>query len=229
MLPLLPLLLLLLPLPLLLLPLLCVPIPPPSACPVALTCWLPPLLCAAPHLLLQVTVESSGDAASDEVAVDAKLLNMRKGQAKLRVVADRGLQQGDLAIVDFSAARVDTGEELVGAARQSMRLDTDDADTTFLPGGCLAVVLGGLLGGWWRLCVLAQSLVAGQGEAGERRGTAAATLDLQSGMLTHPCPCPCPQSLTSASALAPVSCRHRCCHHWHEGGGGARGPPHLPH
>ncbi len=52
-----------------------------------------------------------------------------------QVVADRGLQQGDLAIVNFSAKRADTGEELPGATRNSMRLDTDDADTTFLPGG----------------------------------------------------------------------------------------------
>lgn len=51
------------------------------------------------------------------------------------MVADRGLQQGDLAIVNFSAKRADTGEELPGATRNSMRLDTDDADETFLPGG----------------------------------------------------------------------------------------------
>jgi hypothetical protein len=44
------------------------------------------------------------------------------------------LQPGDLAIVDFSAKRADDGEELPYAARTSMRLDTDDADSTFLPG-----------------------------------------------------------------------------------------------
>lgn len=60
----------------------------------------------------------------------------------LQVVADRGLQRGDLAIVDFSAKRADNGEELVGATRSSMRIDTDDADRTFLPGG------------WWVGCVV---------------------------------------------------------------------------
>jgi hypothetical protein len=130
-----------------------------------------------------VTVESSGDAASDEAAVDAKLLNMRKGQAKLRVVAERGLQQGDLAIVDFSAARVDTGEELVGAARQSMRLDTDDADTTFLPGGWPAGRWGVFDGGALACAMCACGQARGQGE---RRGTAP-LLDTQSDMLTHPC------------------------------------------
>ena len=119
--------------------------------------------------------------------MDAKLLNMRKGQAKLRVVADRGLQQGDLAIVDFSAARVDTGEELVGAARQSMRLDTYDADTTFLPGGWL--MAGRALG----VCLPACACV--MFECGQARGQGppsgtAPLLGLRSDVLTHPCPCP---------------------------------------
>ena len=142
-----------------------------------------------------MTVESAGDAASDEAAVDAKLLNMRKGQAKLRVVADRGLQQGDLAIVDFSAARVDTGEELVGAARQSMRLDTDDADTTFLPGGWL--MAGRALGvfAWKALRVCLPACACVMFECGQARGQGppsgtAPLLGLRSDVLTHPCPCP---------------------------------------
>lgn len=76
------------------------------------------------------------------------------------MVADRGLQQGDLAIVNFSAKRADTGEELPGATRNSMRLDTDDADTTFLPGGCLCC------------CWLAGWLAAGAAAGGPRGGTA---------------------------------------------------------
>lgn len=113
---------------------------------------VPPLTWNKSYKELTVTVESAGDAAADEAVVDGKLLNMRKGQAKLRVVADRGLQQGDLAIVDFSAARVDSGEELVGAARQSMRLDTDDANTTFLPG--IVEVITGMKAGEERVAPL---------------------------------------------------------------------------
>lgn len=47
----------------------------------------PPACCAQ-----QVEVESSGDASTDAAAVEEKLLSVRKGQAKLKVVADRGLQ-----------------------------------------------------------------------------------------------------------------------------------------
>lgn len=43
-------------------------------------------------------------------------------------------QPGDLTIVDFTAKRADNGEDLPFAARTSMRLDTDDANSTFLPG-----------------------------------------------------------------------------------------------
>lgn len=76
------------------------------------------------------------------------------------MVADRGLQRGDLAIVDFSARRVDTGEDLLGATRQSMRLDTDDADFTFLPG-----TLGGEAGRgvWGGLIFLERRVLAGGG------------------------------------------------------------------
>lgn len=102
---------------------------------------VPSLSWKTPYRELQVTVESAGDEASDAAEVERRLVSIRKGQAKLRVVADRGLQPGDLAIVDFSAARADTGEELVGATRQSMRLDTDDADETFLP-GIVAIISG---------------------------------------------------------------------------------------
>ena len=62
------------------------------------------------------------------------------------------LQPGDLAIVDFSASRVDTGEELLGASRSSMRLDTDDADTTFLPG--IVAIMGGMRPGEERVAPL---------------------------------------------------------------------------
>ncbi|KAI7839381.1 hypothetical protein COHA_006906 [Chlorella ohadii] len=95
---------------------------------------VPPLTWKTPYRELQVAVESTGDESGDAAQVEKQLLSLLKSKAKLKVVADRGLQQGDLAIVNFSAKRADTGEELPGATRNSMRLDTDDADTTFLPG-----------------------------------------------------------------------------------------------
>lgn len=113
---------------------------------------VPPLTWKTPYSQLEVTVESAGDEASDVQAAEEKLLSLRKGQAKLRVVADRGLQRGDLAIVDFSASRADTGEELLGAERRSMRLDTDDADRTFLPG--IVDILVGMRAGEERVAPL---------------------------------------------------------------------------
>lgn len=113
---------------------------------------VPALKWKQPYSELQVAVESAGDEASDAQAVEDKVLSLRKGQAKLRVVADRGLQRGDLAIVDFSAARVDNGEDLLGATRKSMRLDTDDADVTFLPG--IVGVMTGMKAGEERVAPL---------------------------------------------------------------------------
>ncbi|KAL4430146.1 hypothetical protein ABPG77_004928 [Micractinium sp. CCAP 211/92] len=113
---------------------------------------VPPLTWKTPYSQLEVTVESAGDEASDVQAAEEKLLSLRKGQAKLKVVADRGLQRGDLAIIDFSASRADTGEELLGAERRSMRLDTDDADRTFLPG--IVDILLGMRAGEERLAPL---------------------------------------------------------------------------
>lgn len=86
-----------------------------------------------------------------------------------QVVADRGLQQGDLAIVDFAAKRADTGEELLGATRNSMRLDSDDANETFLPGGARA----GAQRAWARACV---SWLTGHGELMAHRSRRASRL-----------------------------------------------------
>lgn len=72
--------------------------------------------------------------------------------ARVLPVSARAPQRGDLAIVDFSASRADTGEELLGAERRSMRLDTDDADRTFLPG--IVDILMGMRAGEERVAPL---------------------------------------------------------------------------
>ena len=53
--------------------------------------------------LLQVEVPSEGDEAADEVAIDGKLLSLRKQSGTLRVVNGRGLRRGDTVICDFDA------------------------------------------------------------------------------------------------------------------------------
>ncbi len=46
---------------------------------------------------------SEGDEATDAVAIDGKLLSLRKQSGTLRVVTGRGLQRGDTVICDFDA------------------------------------------------------------------------------------------------------------------------------
>jgi len=48
-------------------------------------------------------VPSEGDEAADGVAIDGKLLSLRKQSGTLRVVNGRGLRRGDTAICDFDA------------------------------------------------------------------------------------------------------------------------------
>jgi FKBP-type peptidyl-prolyl cis-trans isomerase (trigger factor) len=52
---------------------------------------VPRLSWKTPYRELEVSVEA-GDAADDAAEVERRLLSLRKGQAKLKVVADRGLQ-----------------------------------------------------------------------------------------------------------------------------------------
>ena len=50
---------------------------------------------------------AEGDEASDEVAIDGKLLSLRKQSGTLRVVSGRELRRGDTVICDFDAGEAD--------------------------------------------------------------------------------------------------------------------------
>lgn len=89
---------------------------------------------STPYADLAVEVAAAGDAESDAAAAAAKLLTLRKDRGVMRVVTGRGVQHGDVVILDFSAARADGGEELPGTQREGMQLDTAEADRVFLPG-----------------------------------------------------------------------------------------------
>ena len=54
-------------------------------------------------------VEAAGSEESDHTAVARMLQSLRKEEGTLRVVTGRGLQVGDVVIVDFDAARADGG------------------------------------------------------------------------------------------------------------------------
>ena len=45
-----------------------------------------------------------------------------------QVVTGRALQMGDIAIVDFKAARADTNQLITGSQQRGLRLDTELGD-----------------------------------------------------------------------------------------------------
>lgn len=106
---------------------------------------LPALAWATPYKDLAVTVEASSSPERDAATAAAKMRALRKEGGTLRVVADRGIAIGDVAIIDFAAAVAESGETIPGASRQGMQLDTETADTAFLPG--VAAALEGMRAG----------------------------------------------------------------------------------
>lgn len=100
---------------------------------------LPTITWTTPYKDLAVTVEAASDAEKDAATVEGKMRAVRKEGGQLRVVVDRGLQLGDVAIIDFAAAVAETGEAIPGAGREGMQLDTETADTAFLPGVAAAM------------------------------------------------------------------------------------------
>jgi len=96
---------------------------------------LPELSWKTPYTSLAITVAAVSSEDADKAKADAKLRTLQKERGgQMRVVNGRGVQRGDMAIVDFDAAVEETGEAIPGAARQGMQLDTDTADEAFLPG-----------------------------------------------------------------------------------------------
>lgn len=86
---------------------------------------------------LDVTVDSAGDSARALEEVELMISEKTKDMSTLRVVVDRGLQKGDVAVISFDAKKIlddgEEGEEIVGAKRDSINFDTADGDS-FLPG-----------------------------------------------------------------------------------------------
>ncbi len=87
---------------------------------------------------MQVSVPAAGDAAMAAAAVEKRLQGALRERGKLRIVAGRPLRAGDVAIIDFVAARTDrepAGEPVAGSQTRGMQLDTASAeDTINIPG-----------------------------------------------------------------------------------------------
>ena len=81
-------------------------------------------------LMVQVEVERSELEGKEEEAVEKRLLAARKERGKLHVVQGRGLQQGDVAVLDMAARIAATGEPVQGGRQQGLQLDTDNPEGT---------------------------------------------------------------------------------------------------
>lgn len=57
-------------------------------------------------------------------AVDKKILASLKARGSLRVASQRGVQKGDVAVINFVARRAETGAEISGSRQMKMHLDT---------------------------------------------------------------------------------------------------------
>ena len=104
---------------------------------------MPELKWTKPYNSLSITVTEVTNAANNAAIVDQKMRQLSKEGAQMRVVAGRGVEKGDVVIIDFDAS-VD-GQQIPGAMRQGMQLDTDTADEDFLPG--VAEALMGMVTG----------------------------------------------------------------------------------
>ncbi len=99
---------------------------------------MPELKWTKPYTSLSITVTEVTDAANNAAIVDQKMRQLSKEGAQMRVVTGRGVQKGDVVVIDFDASV--EGEQIPGAMRQGMQLDTDTADEDFLPGVSEALV-----------------------------------------------------------------------------------------
>ncbi|KAJ7295698.1 hypothetical protein O6H91_Y169700, partial [Diphasiastrum complanatum] len=86
---------------------------------------------------LIVEVEFDHDESAVKRAADAELRTRHKDLGSLRVVTDRGIQIGDVVILDITAKRI-TGDEVEGdkilsAEQKGFQLDTEEG-SKFLPG-----------------------------------------------------------------------------------------------
>ncbi|GBG00567.1 hypothetical protein Rsub_13295 [Raphidocelis subcapitata] len=73
---------------------------------------------------IEVTVEETGSLADDEAAVDDLIQQYRKEKGAQRVAAGRGLQPGDVSIIDMRISPAGGGEPFPGLDKKRFALDT---------------------------------------------------------------------------------------------------------
>jgi trigger factor len=93
---------------------------------------MPELKWTKPYKSLSITVTDVTNDERNAAIVEQKMRQLAKEGAEMKIVTGRGVQKGDVVIIDFDASI--NGEQIPGAMRQGMQLDTDTADEDFLPG-----------------------------------------------------------------------------------------------
>ena len=82
---------------------------------------------------LQLEILEKGDEETDAKNAESYIRTMRKQKGSQRVVIERGLEQGDVAILDFHFLRPDNREELPHLKQEKFRFDTDLPDALGIP------------------------------------------------------------------------------------------------
>jgi len=84
-----------------------------------------------------VEVQATNNKQTVKATAARELMSKVKDLGTLRVVADRAVQEGDVAVIDLAACRLNAdgsdGEEVAGVNNKNFRFDTSEGDG-FLPG-----------------------------------------------------------------------------------------------
>mmetsp|Transcript_15849 Transcript_15849/g.40258 ORF Transcript_15849/g.40258 Transcript_15849/m.40258 type:complete len:534 (-) Transcript_15849:1548-3149(-) len=83
---------------------------------------------------LKIEVPSCSSPESEEQTVEDLIMQGRKDKGNLRIAQGRGMQPGDVVVVDMNVYKQGTEEELPGAARKKYQIDTGKKNAVFLPG-----------------------------------------------------------------------------------------------
>ncbi|GMH39256.1 hypothetical protein BSKO_07154 [Bryopsis sp. KO-2023] len=89
---------------------------------------LAPVKWKSPYKDIKVEVQASGNEESDKATVEFEIRQMLKQKAINRIVAHRGLENGDLAILDIDFIRLDRNESIPGMKQDKFAFDTDMKD-----------------------------------------------------------------------------------------------------
>eukprot|EP00898_Chlorokybus_atmophyticus_P006682 jgi/Chlat1/7014/Chrsp56S06659 len=110
---------------------------------------MPEISWTAPEGYKRLSVEIQVPSAEEEQkAADDAFLRRHKDLGRLGVATGRGIQKGDVAVINFSSTRVNAdgtpGDRILGAEGQGFQLDTDE-ESRLLP-GFVSSLLGATVG-----------------------------------------------------------------------------------